>query len=317
MEKTGVLLRRAAALILAALLLCTGGLAAPDYLIPGGNAVGIELATQGLLVVSVEDGSGAAEAGVRKGDSIIRAGGAAVENVEALRSAAGREKTVALTVLRDGREAEYLVTPQGGQLGLQVRERVAGIGTITYIDPATGRYGALGHGVNELGTVRLLPVRTGILVPASVRAVRKGVRGTPGELKGEFDAADCIGTVENNTEYGIFGVLKQIPRRAAVPVGTAAEEGPAAILANVDGTEIREYAVRIDRVTADAANGRNLLLTVTDPALLEQTGGIVQGMSGSPILQGGKLIGAVTHVLVNHPEQGYGILIGNMLRAAA
>ena len=319
MEKTGLLMRRFAALLLAGLLLCGSALAAPDYLIPGGNTVGIELAMRGVLVVDVEDGSGAAAAGVRKGDNIISADGVPVDGVQALRSAADRCGPVALTVLRNGQEAEFLVTPQDGQLGLLVRDRVAGIGTITYIDPATGRYGALGHGVNELGQTRLLPVQSGILVPASVRAVRKGVRGTPGELQWEFEVTDCAGTVEANTGCGIFGVLTQVPRRTAVPVGTAADaaEGPATILSNVSGTEIGEYAVRIDRVTADAENGRNLLLTVTDPELLERTGGIVQGMSGSPILQNGKLIGAVTHVLVNHPEQGYGILIGNMLDAAA
>ena len=285
MEKTGLLMRRFAALLLAGLLLCGSALAAPDYLIPGGNTVGIELAMRGVLVVDVEDGSGAAAAGVRKGDNIISADGVPVDGVQALRSAADRCGPVALTVLRNGQEAEFLVTPQDGQLGLLVRDRVAGIGTITYIDPATGRYGALGHGVTELGQTRLLPVQSGILVPASVRAVRKGVRGTPGELQGDCEVTDCAGTVT--------------------------------ILSNVSGTEIGEYAVRIDRVTADAENGRNLLLTVTDPELLERTGGIVQGMSGSPILQNGKLIGAVTHVLVNHPEQGYGILIGNMLDAAA
>ena len=180
MEKTGLSMRRFAALLLAGLLLCGSALAAPDYLIPGGNTVGIELAMRGVLVVDVEDGSGAAAAGVRKGDNIISADGVPVDGVQALRSAADRCGPVALTVLRNGQEAEFLVTPQDGQLGLLVRDRVAGIGTITYIDPPTGRYGALGHGVNELGQTRLLPVQSGILVPASVRAVRKGVRGTPG-----------------------------------------------------------------------------------------------------------------------------------------
>ena len=128
----------------------------------------------------------------------------------------------------------------------------------------------------------------------------------------------CLGTVEGNTERGIFGTLCELPRIPALPVGAAeaVREGEASILSNVSGTEVREYAIRIDRVTPDAEHGRNLLLTVTDPDLLAATGGIVQGMSGSPIMQNGKLIGAVTHVLVNHPEQGYGILIGNMLDAA-
>ena len=295
MEKKGIFARQLVIGLLV-LALCAGSVfAAQDYLIPGGYTVGIELEMRGVLVVDVEDGTCAAEAGVQKGDTIIR------------------------TVLRDGKEAEfYVAARRRGRLGLLVRDSIAGIGTVTYIDPETGAYGALGHGVNDLGTTRLLSVETGMLVPASVQSVKKGVRGTPGELRGTFDVTHCLGTVDVNTECGIFGTLCELPKVPALPVGAAGDvqAGKASILSNVSGTEVREYAIRIDRVTPDAENGRNLLLTVTDPELLAATGGIVQGMSGSPIMQNGKLIGAVTHVLVNHPEQGYGILIGNMLDAA-
>ena len=318
MVKTGTFVRRFAALLLA-LALCTGpALAARDYLIPGGYTVGIELAMKGVLVVDVEDGTCAAEAGLRAGDTIVRINGAAASGTDMLREAAGRD-AVRLTVLRDGKEAEfYLAAQQRGRLGLLVRDSVAGIGTVTYIDPVTGAYGALGHGVSDIGSARLLPVETGMLVAARVESVRRGVRGTPGELRGAFDVTRCLGTVDINTDCGIFGTLAELPRRPALPVGGAetVREGAASILSNVSGTEVREYDIRIDRVNPDAENGRDLLLTVTDPALLAVTGGIVQGMSGSPILQDGKLIGAVTHVLVNHPEQGYGILIETMLDAA-
>ena len=324
MEKNAVVrwLRQTAAALLLALLCCNAAFAAQDYLIPGGFAVGIELRTHGILISEVKPGSSAAAAGVQKGDTILKINGTAAESIDTLRESVAEGKTVILTVEREEKEAEYLLQPQrcGGewQLGLMVRDQLAGIGTVTYLDPATGDYGALGHGVSEVGTGRLLPVETGALVPASVASVRKGVRGTPGELRGTFDVTQRLGTVETNTECGIFGVRECLPRTPALPVGTAAEvrEGDASILANVAGTDVREYSIRIDRVTADAASGRNLLLTVTDPALLAVTGGIVQGMSGSPILQDGKLIGAVTHVLVNHPEQGYGILIQTMLDAA-
>ena len=137
-------------------------------------------------------------------------------------------------------------------------------------------------------------------------------------LKGDFDLSCALGSVTANNECGVFGVMQSLPRKAAVPVAEAGEAhtGAAAILSNVSGTEIREYTVEILKLYPDAGNGRNLLLKVTDPALLEKTGGIVQGMSGSPILQDGKLIGAVTHVLVNSPDTGYGIFIENMLDAA-
>ena len=319
MEKKGIFARRLVIGLLV-LALCAGSVfAAQDYLIPGGYTVGIELEMRGVLVVDVEDGTCAAEAGVQKGDTIIRINGAEAAGAEMLRDAAG-EESVVLTVLRDGKEAEfYIAARRRGRLGLLVRDSIAGIGTVTYIDPETGAYGALGHGVNDLGTTRLLPVETGMLVPASVESVRRGVRGTPGELRGTFDVTRCLGTVDGNTERGIFGMLCEVPKIPALPVGAAGDvqAGKASILSNVSGTEVREYAIRIDRVTPDAENGRNLLLTVTDPELLAATGGIVQGMSGSPIMQNGKLIGAVTHVLVNHPEQGYGILIGNMLDAVA
>ena len=319
MEKSGTWMRRPAALLLAVILCCAPVLAAQEYLIPGGYTVGIELAMQGILIVDVEEGTCAAEAGLKKGDTILKINGKTAAGADSLRAAAAEEQA-RLTVLRDGKEAEFLVLPgESGRLGLLVRDSIAGIGTVTYADPATGCYGALGHGVNDIGTARLLTVGGGRLVPSCVKSVRRGVRGTPGELQGTFEIGRCIGTVERNTERGIFGRLTELPRTPALPVGGAetVQEGEASILSNVFGTEVREYTICIDRVDSDAENGRNLLLTVTDPELLAATGGIVQGMSGSPILQNGRLIGAVTHVLVNHPEQGYGILIENMLDAAA
>ena len=152
-------------------------------------------------------------------------------------------------------------------------------------------------------------------MPSVVSGVKKGVRGTPGELHGSFDVSTALGSVSQNETHGIFGTLNASPAHEAVPVAdsTQVHTGAATILANVDGAEVTEYSVRIDRLYPQAENGRNLLITVTDERLLEKTGGIVQGMSGSPILQDGRLVGAVTHVLVNRPEQGYGIFMQTML----
>ena len=187
---------------------------------------------------------------------------------------------------------------------------------LVYIfDPETGVYGALGHGVAGLTSAQPLAISGGVLVPSSVTDVKKGVRGTPGELHGSFDVADPLGSVSQNEPHGIFGKLTALPQSESVPVADASQihTGAAVILANVDGAETREYCVRIDKLYPQAENGRNLLLTVTDERLLSITGGIVQGMSGSPILQDGKLVGAVTHVLVNDPTRGYGILAENMV----
>ena len=161
-----------------------------------------------------------------------------------------------------------------------------------------------------------MPFSNGSVLPSTVKAVKRGEAGAAGELRGDFDLTRDLGPLYANTSSGIFGRLEEPPAAAeAVPTGMALP-GPAAIRANVQGDEVREYGIEIVRVASGSADGRDLVLSVTDPALLEATGGIVQGMSGSPILQNGRLVGAVTHVLLNDPTKGYGILIENMLDAA-
>lgn len=315
--------RLAVALILAALLTAQALAAVPAYLIPGGNTVGLKLYTKGLVITAVADGTAAQAAGLKPGDTITAAGGKALDSADALRAQLSAQEPLILTVQRGSQEAEFLVTPDCSdgvcRLGVSLRDHVAGIGTVTYYDPDTKRFGALGHGVSSASDLRLIPVASGFVVPSSVCAVVKGTRGAPGMLKGSFDLTQCAGTVTANRESGVFGVMQSLPHRAALPVAQVAEvhTGPATILSNVDGTSVREFGIEILKLQPGAKNGRNLLLRVTDPELLSITGGIVQGMSGSPILQDGKLIGAVTHVLVSDPERGYGIFIENMLDAAA
>lgn len=163
-----------------------------------------------------------------------------------------------------------------------------------------------------------MPISAGILVSSAVIDVVKGKPGNPGILRGSFDPTAIVGTVRKNSEHGIFGTMIEKPDLSPVPVADPGEirTGAAQILSNISGTAVELYSVRIDKLYPDADNGRNILLTVTDDRLLTQTGGIIQGMSGSPILQNGKIIGAVTHVLVNRPEVGYGIFIENMLEEA-
>lgn len=315
MKKQIIRLLTAACLALA----CSISAAAlPKTLIPGGCTIGVKLYTQGLVVTGFESRSAAKAAGLKKGDVIIQVDGEAVHTAAALRECLEEEQVI-LKILRNGREAEFCVRPNGNQIGAYVRDSLAGIGTVTYYDPDTGAFGALGHGVSDSETKMLLPVEAGVVVQSSVADVKKGRDGAPGELKGSFDVNTILGKVERNAERGIFGTLDVPIPGTPLPVAEAgeAEPGPAEIWTNVDGREVRSYSVEILRIYPHAdETGRNLLLEVTDPALLSATGGIVQGMSGSPIIQNGKLLGAVTHVLVNDSAKGYGIFIENMLDAA-
>ena len=203
-------------------------------------------------------------------------------------------------------------------LGLRIRDSICGIGTVTFYDPESGLYGALGHGVRAVEKDELITMTEGELILSAVTGCEKGRHGSAGQLVGEFDRTVCLGTVEKNTNCGVFGKMaagacsgEQLPVAARGDVHT----GDAVILSNVMGTEVREYDVRILKIYPGERE-RNLLLEVTDKDLLTQTGGIVQGMSGSPVIQNGRIVGAVTHVLVNDPTRGYGIFIENMLEAA-
>ena len=309
------------AALCAALFLSVEAAAAPKMLIPGGCTIGMKLDTQGVLVTGFAEESSAERAGLKKGDVIIEVDGEAVHTVAALQESL-EESQVVLTVLRNGKEAEFCVNPQktedGSRLGAYVRDSVAGIGTVTYYDPNTGNFGALGHGVNDAETSILMPLEAGVVVRSTVSQVEKGKVGKPGELRGVFHVDDILGEVDSNTSFGVFGRLTTPVAGTPVPVASSEEAkvGKATILANVQDGTVQEYEVRIEKLFSQAREtGRNLLIQITDPALLAATGGIVQGMSGSPILQNGKLIGAVTHVLVDDPTRGYGIFIENMLAA--
>ena len=207
------------------------------------------------------------------------------------------------------------------QLGAWIRDSMAGIGTLTYYDPATGQYGALGHGITDVDTAQLMPLASGAIMETTVKAVKKGAKGDPGELKGDFSVQRDVGTVTVNSSGGIFGTVADpgfLSGGTPVPVAAAGQitTGPATILATVSGSDVREYRVELVRLYGADEPTRNLLLRITDPALRSATGGIVQGMSGSPILQNGRIVGAVTHVLLNDPTRGYGIFIENMLDMA-
>ncbi len=296
-------------------------------LVPVGHTVGIKLFSRGVVVVKLTDGgTPARECGLRTGDVIVKCGGDAVTSTEQFQSLLQRNGGGAsnLQIDRAGDSVTLSVEPaQNDQgvycIGAWVRDSMAGIGTVTFYDPATGSFGALGHGITDTDTGLLMPLGDGSVMHASVKAVKRGSAGEPGELKGSFDLAHDLGGLYANTEQGVFGTMEScgFTEGSALPVAKAGEvrTGPAAILSNVSGDRVESYSIEIVRVL-DSAGVQNLLVQVTDPALIEQTGGIVQGMSGSPIIQDGKIVGAVTHVMVNEPTKGYGILIENMLAQA-
>ena len=289
------------ATIVLAVCLAVPAWALPQQLIPGGCTIGVKLQAQGPVVTGVEEASAAEEAGLQKGDVIIAADGEEIHTTAALRDCLEKERVI-LTVLRNGKEAKFCVQPKNDRLGAYVQDSVAGIGTVTYYDPNTGDFGALGHGVSQADSDQLVPVEAGVAVHSSVAEVVKGACGAPGELKGKFDVDRILGEVVTNHTHGIFGTMQVPVVGTPIPVAERDEisAGPAEILSNISGETVCRYSVEILKIYPNADHtGRNLLLQVTDPALLKNTGGIIRGMSGSPIIQDGKLVGAVTHVCVN------------------
>ena len=301
-------------------------------LVPLGIAAGISLETEGVLVVGlsgVSEGEEtrypARDAGVREGDMILAVGDREVRTAEELQSALEQaDAPTELTLRRNGSSLTLPVDPVrdgegGARIGVWIRDSILGIGTLTFYDPETGSYGALGHGISGKNTGHPLAVGGGDLLHGSIGGVRRGSAGKPGELLGSYEPDRRIGSITANTEAGIFGTLEQVPEGHVLPVADedAVHLGAAEILTCVEGDEPQRYGIRICALYHGAeAEHRSLLIEVTDRTLLEKTGGIVQGMSGSPILQDGRIVGAVTHVLVNNPAKGYGIRIGSMLRAA-
>jgi len=305
----------------------------PAELIPVGKAVGIKMFSDGVMVVGIspiiENGrerSPAKDSGIKPGDIIMAVGGKKVSSTAELKRAAEVGGTLKITVMRGEKPLSFQVTPikadDGSmKLGAWVRDSMAGIGTVTFYDPQSGVFGALGHGINDVDTAQLMPLARGSLVKSEIESVRKGEAGIPGELKGSFDLKSEFGSLYANTESGVFGTVKPSevqPEREPVPVAkkTEIETGRATILSNVYGDTVEEYEIEITHIYLEGSKTpRDMTIKVTDKRLIEKTGGIVQGMSGSPILQNGKIIGAVTHVLINEPTRGYAIFIENMIGA--
>ncbi len=300
--------------------------------IPCGATFGVKLYTAGVVVVGMTDvdtadggHNPAYDAGIRPGDVILAINGRPVSSNDDVASivagCGGKPLTFSLKRGSVGFQARFtpLKSISAGEYkaGMWVRDSTAGIGTITFYSPQTGVFGALGHGICDVDTGKIMPLLAGDVVKVHIAGIVRGAKGQPGEIQGTLDD-DAWGSLSMNTETGVFGSLSIPETGKAVPVAMPQEiqAGPAKILATLDDSGPKAYDISIEKINWNDAPTKNMVIRVTDPALLSKTGGIVQGMSGCPILQNGRLVGAVTHVFVNDPQLGYGIFAENMLNTA-
>lgn len=310
-------------------------------LIPGGQSIGVSLQTKGVMVVGqapIQNQEGktvypAKEVGINVGDVILKINGQEVNTdqdvANLIHQAGDRQGFAEIVFVHKGQQIEKSITPifcpetKRYRVGLYVRNEAAGVGTLTFYDPISKKYGALGHVINDVDTNQMIEVRNGNVVASTIFAIEKGKRGHPGEKIGSFvSQSKFSGNIEKNTVSGIFGTITgEIANpfyKTAIPVGWELEikEGPAKIYTVLEGENIEEYDVEIERIMANRTDSKNMVIKIVDPVLVEKTGGIIQGMSGSPIIQNGKIVGAVTHVFVNDATRGYGVFIQNMLKDA-
>lgn len=294
----------------------------------GGTPFGIKFCTKGASVIGFEDESTnpAYQAGLRLYDTITKVNGKEISSSSELASIVEKGKEIELTYLRAGKEHKISFKPRYSEgekkytLGVWLKDSGAGIGTLTYV-MSDGSFGGLGHGICESETGELTPISSGSIMGVTINGLARGQRGVPGEIKGYFNSSN-IGLLHKNTDVGVFGVISEIPecikgKIYSLGLKDEIKEGKATIMCTLDDNVRKEYSVEIYGINRNAQGNKCFSVKVTDPELLSKTGGIVQGMSGSPIIQNGKLVGAVTHVLVNDPTSGYGIFIENMLSEMA
>ena len=301
-----------------------------DQVLCGGELIGIKMKTQGLFVASfgavqTTDGtlSPGEAAGLKKGDVILECNGVELDSATdfaKLVSKSGSSR-LSLTVKRGEETLTKTLTPvlaadgSGWKAGLWVRDGAAGIGTVTFRDPVTGAFAGLGHAVCDAESKTPFPLQKGSVCEASIETILKGENGKAGEIRGKLTSTE-VGTLCANTPQGVFGTITTpSSHEKSVPIGLKDEvkTGKATILSTLDQSGKKEYEIEIQEILSKDRDAKNFIIHVTDPDLIAKTGGIIQGMSGSPIIQNGKLIGAVTHVLVGDPTRGYGIFIENML----
>ena len=303
--------------------------------IPVGNIAGVKLYTDGVLVVGMSEIEGVdakrykpyENTGIEEGDSIISINQNMISSTDELIETVNRSegKEIKLKYIHEEETKECSMTPvktgdNEYKLGLWVRDSAAGVGTVTYYEPSTKTFGALGHGITDIDTEELIQIASGEFVTTKILNIIKGENGVPGKIQGTVENQKDIGTISKNTKYGIYGTVKNLSalnidtsREMEVALRKEIKTGKATILCSLDNQKVEEYEIEIEKIdTQNSYNNKSMKIKVTDERLLEKTGGIIQGMSGSPIIQNGKFVGAVTHVLVNNPQEGYAVF-GDMM----
>lgn len=309
-------------------------------LVPGGQSVGVRMDVRGVLVVGLEEiqTSGGEKinpglvSGLQIGDTILSVNGTKVYSADEVQTLVNEiRSTVKLKVKRNQQKLTICVKPVKAKsdglykLGIWVKDKTAGIGTLTYYDPANGTFGALGHGIVDVETNSILQVASGQLLQSQVQEVKEGSDGNPGEIRGIFyHTSDPLGTLQKNCNFGVFGTAaKELSNPMypdPIPVGTQDQirKGRAYILSTLGDNRIQRFEIEIEKIERQRKpDDKGLVIRVTDPKLIRESGGIVQGMSGSPIIQNGRIVGAITHVFVNDAKRGYGIFIEWMLGESA
>lgn len=303
-------------------------LAYSKYIVAGGENIGLQINNDGIIIAGfykVNDSYPGYDANLNKGDTIIKVDGKDVKSIDDFISSIenGNKTNLKLTYKRNNKEMDTtlnLINENGIiKTGLYVKDMVSGIGTLTFIDPNTKLYGALGHEVLESRSGTMIDVKDGKIYNSTVTGIEKSERGEPGSKNADVNSNTVYGDIKENTISGIFGnYTREINKDNLYKVAEYEDIklGSAKIITVLEGNLKSEYDINILKVNNDKNSNKNILFEITDDNLLEKAGGVVQGMSGSPIIQGDNIIGAVTNVVVNSPEKGYGILITSMLEEA-
>ena len=300
--------------------------------VPMGNAIGMKLYTAGVLVVGMSEIEGKKpyeNSGIKEGDRIIQINQNQIDNTDDLMKAVNKSdgNNISIKYVRDEKTITTSIkllknSSNEYKIGLWVRDAAAGVGTLTFYEPSSGMFATLGHGIMDIDTAELIKIANGELVTTNILSINKGTKGNPGEIRGTIEAGHTIGSISKNTKFGVFGTINKTPylntsntNEVQVALREEIKTGKAQIICELENGKKEYYDIEIQRIfISNNKDNKSMLIKVTDKKLSEKTGGIIQGMSGAPIIQNGKFVGAVTHVLVNDPTIGYGVFADIMLK---